>query len=132
MTPAQMNLAIAKACGWSVYKHWQPSGDYFFVISSPKGNLYQDWVTADADVALSNVCPIYSDNLDACFEMEGVLTSNKEKLKYIQSLRRVIFSPDDYANKSFINSLHGFYWLIQAPAHAKCEAFLRAKGLWVD
>lgn len=107
MTPQEINIAIAQACGWN----WEskttlvhPKGDgNGYVVFNDKGEI-------DSFYKL----PQYHTSLDACAEFEATLTSEER---------------EDYCACLWTVTAHEFA-TITATAPQRCEAFLRVKGPW--
>ena len=102
MTPEQINIAIAEACGWTVIGH----SDGLLMGCRP-GNS-----------TIRNPIPNYHDDLNACHEMENVLELQDSDLfgRYVMEVARVV-------------DLQGGYY-ITATAPQRCEAFLKVIGKW--
>jgi hypothetical protein len=108
MTPDQQQRAIEKACGWIIanpendradYRHWTPPN----CVARPK-YMYLDRP------------PNYLGDLNACHEMEKVLTGDQQHDYECHLLRM------DYPD-----------WEIKvthATAAQRSEAFLRTLNLW--
>ena len=108
MSPEKQRIAIATACGWTRGHTGQTQW-----VNDPHG-IRAGWASlrAIADVAL----PDYLNDLNACHEMEKVLT-DEQTAAYITTLCLEV-QPDPM--------LH------HATAAEKCEAFLRTLGLWEE
>ena len=105
MTPEQINQSIAKACGW---RKSMVTGKWIHATNESDKHFNSAWVSAPPD---------YYNDLNAC--QEAFLT-----LKYPQT-------------GIYLNHLHaickytdGFAECASAPQ--RCEAFLRALGLWEE
>ena len=96
MTPQQQRIAIAKACGWTT-KH--------------KGL----WVESSQTYA---ALPDYLNDLNACHEMEKVLT----KEQHIDHMEWLGMCSDDYGQKVWA--------YVHATAAQRSKAFLQTLGLW--
>lgn len=109
MTDQEMNIAVAKACGWkrvSVYT-WMENR-----------RLPKEWINV-SDI------PDYGSDLNACAEMEMFLEVNRTNMcwRYTQAVKNII-NPRIH--------LVGDFRLINAPASQRREAFLRTIGKFVD
>ena len=104
MTPDQQRIAIATACGWT------------------------DTQIIDGKYGQTDV-PDYLGDLNACHEMEQVLTY-EQKEQFIFWLNHLHPSADiHYAEKKRELRLDVFD-LVHSPAAQRAEAFLRTLGLW--
>ena len=96
MTQEKQRIAIATACGWTA-DSW---------CLTPSG-----WVFADA-------VPDYHNDLNACHEMEKVLTHD-QRIDYMEWLG---LCSDDHWYK---------VWdYVHSTSAERCTAFLRTMGLW--
>ena len=131
MKPTEINLTIAKLCGWRVVSSLE-YGLYWLETLSGSTNGYKQGISEDHAWAVC--CPNYHGSLDACSEFEKVLTLSQED-EYGFNLRNVI------GNK-VIGASHGGgpYNLVTdeglcrcaiATAPQRCEAFLRMHGKWM-
>ena len=72
--------------------------------------------------------PDYLNDLNACHEMEKVLTK-EQHFTYIQAVYRIVV-----ANSAFIAMVQGEettgFYIMHATAAQRCEAFLKTLGLW--
>jgi len=104
MTPEQINIKIAEACGW---RH-APEDVEEYPWQDREGEAYKR-------------PPDYYGDLNACHEMEKSLTANQcevyDKLLLQQK-----------GDMGWVSS--SYAWNATAPQ--RCEAFLRALGLWED
>ena len=110
MTPKEINIAIATACGWTDCKLIGEPGCWRAVGDEP-GSRHHIPV------------PDYCGDLNACAEMEATL-SEEECQKYQALL-------DDSIREEELDYPAACYWF-HATAPQRCEAFLRTKGLWRD
>ena len=107
MTPDQQRIAIATACGWQnvtpvVVQNVKYQGDDRTVgISSDSG-----WI------------PDYHNDLNACHEMEKVLTHD-QRIDYMEWLG---LCSDDHWYKVWA--------YVHSTAAERCTAFIRTLGLW--
>ena len=98
MTREKQRIAIATACGWTA-DSW---------CLTPSG-----WVFADA-------VPDYLADLNACHEMEKVLTHDQR----IDHMEWLGLCDDDHGHK--------VWSYVHSTAAERCKAFLRTLGLWED
>jgi hypothetical protein len=108
MTPDQKRIAIATACGWTDIR---------------RQRLYlgdQDWWGTKLKGAEKhrNRLPDYLTDLNACHEMEQVLTHDQQ-IDYMEWLG---LSSDDHWYKVWA--------YVHATAAERCTAFIRTLGLW--
>ena len=117
MTPEKQRIAIAEVCGWKCFGHpdqilatknWQFA--YQFVIS-PTG-----------EIVSHNSIPNYLSDLNACHEMEKVLSFGAT---YNQLGGFGLF-------KTALAEVCSEQHPINATAGQRAEAFLRTLGLWEE
>jgi hypothetical protein len=113
MSPEQQQIAIATACGWInvapvIVKNVKHEGDDITVgISSDDG-----WI------------PDYLGDLNAMHEAEKVLTA-AQRITYADQLCILWTGSDDRA-------VPIWFWLTEATAAQRAEAFLRTLRLWQE
>jgi hypothetical protein len=106
MKPEQINIAIAKACGFKLQGWSHRQMPYW---TDPNGHL-------------SSV-PNYCDDLNAMHEAEGGMRSH-DRPTYQHQLDKICATSKDP---------HCSCWdFIHATASQRAEAFLRTLGLWVE
>lgn len=98
MKPEEQRVAIATACGFSPNSYEQSHG-----------------IWTPAEIACT---PDYLCDLNACHEMEKVLTRD-QWWKYFENLQ-------DVMEEIVVQNI------IRATAPQRCEAFLKTLGLWVE
>lgn len=108
MTREAQRIAIATACGWT---------------PCYKGCNGKTWRLPDDSGCVQNI-PNYLNDLNACHEMEKVLTDAKWTV-YREHLRTVVLGGIRLVSEWCKADLH-------ATAARKCEAFLRAMELWEE
>jgi len=118
MTPEQMQIAIAEACGWKWY-------------GSINGTLLM-WPPVHGDCCE----PLnYPGDLNACAEMEATLEPRLWS-DYAMALRRVVQrdcdKPECYVPGADRFQLIADYWFYHATALQRCEAFLRTLNLYQE
>ena len=128
MNKDEMRIAIAETCGYSFQDEgwrypedpgWQKykavyRGDGFIGLARP------DWIPV----------PDYPNDLNACAEMEKRLTAG-QRMAYTTFLSRICAgSPAGTYEKPVHIKAKPAITAIRATASQRCEAFLRAKGLW--
>ena len=117
MKPEDQRIEIAEACGW--------------VPRKMKNSQTRYW-TPPLDVQWSHQIhqlPDYLSDLNACHEMEKVLTEEQQNL-YQTGLSNMIGCDgfDAYRHWSDVGSV----FTCHATAAQRAEAFLRTLGLWTD
>jgi hypothetical protein len=111
MTPEKQNAVIAIACGIVTHDHWGP------LHRTPQG--------------LVRVCPDFVGDLNACHEMEKVLTDAQKK-QFVFWLNHLHPSADiHYSDRQNDMRLEVFS-LIHSTAAQKSKAFLHTLGLWTE
>lgn len=108
MTPEQQQIAIAKTCGWTAE---QDSNGYWRATNKKSGYAFELWVS-ERNVWSQGI-PDYLDDLNACHEMEKVLTYEQIDDYYIELAKRMV--------RPF-----------RATAGQRAEAFLRILRLWEE
>ena len=121
MTPEQQRIAIAEACGYTDIDICEVKGiDGNVSFREPVGKFHkptncQPWL------------PNYPQDLNACHEMEKVLTTEGQRMKYYAELVHVVRSDEGI-------SPHEPHYQPKFTTHAtaaqRCEAFLRTLGKW--
>lgn len=138
MTDAEIRVCIAEACGWVWYRH--PSANtlqypHYRFLALPALHEYEQapqWmVRADGTekpcavdyMAREFHIPDYSNDLNACHEMERMLDDGQQDT-FLITLRKLV----DVGLDDFQRDFNG----IHATARQRCEAFLRTIGKWKD
>ena len=110
MTHEKQRIAIAKACGWKDIKH-----------CTKLCSLYDKLVGINPDITRKGydafMVPDYLNDLNACARMERTLM-DYDYVKFKDYLQTITI-------REMIPLL-----LISAPAHMRCEAFLKTLGKW--
>ena len=123
MTPEQINIAIAEACGWteigSYYKNWDGPDTIIWDGISPteecqKGNIRSKILD-------------YCGDLNAMHEAEKVL-ADPQTDTYLDMLAQVC----GHQYKSWSERNEHLFWCWNATARQRAEAFLRALNKWED
>jgi len=109
MTDEQINVAIAKACGWTEIGECENGG--FRLRGFP----------SDRFEAHRKPIPNYCTDLNAMHEAEKVLT--KDRNSYLTELA-ILVSTDD------LRGLDADWPWVCATARQRAEAFLRTLGKW--
>ena len=106
MSPEKQRIAIATACGWT---------DCHFPLASNVSLPFTERVLCGIPPhsTIHKPLPDYHNDLNACHEMEKVLTYEQFDDYYIELAKRMV------------RPFH-------ATAPQRCEAFLRTLGLWED
>jgi hypothetical protein len=110
MTPEQINVAIAEACGWADFSQGVSGA-----VGVKPGETCWDHGR--------NPIPSYFSDLNACMEMEEMLNTDALTDHYESELFKIV-----WYNASFRNSFKA----IHASAPQRCEAFLRVKGILIE
>lgn len=111
MNDNEINIAIAKACGW--IKFWQQTEEH-----EPIGH----WEWHKGNVNLK-ACPNYCTDLNAMHEAEKTLTDEQKPLYVILMLKG--------GGESKGVTL-GAWWCLHSIARQRAEAFLRTLGRWKE
>jgi hypothetical protein len=121
MTPDQQQRAIEKVCGWIIanpendradYRHWTPPN----CVAKPN-HTYGDRP------------PNYIGDLNACHEMEQVLTY-EQKEQFVFWMNHIHPSADIHHSDDQWDFRLEVFSLVHSPASQRAEAFLRTLGLW--
>jgi hypothetical protein len=112
MTPQQQRIAIAKVFGW---KNFNSASDEGAMQYGQPPNAPQ----------FIGELPDYLGDLNACHEMEKVLTYEQAEL-FEDALCDIAKSANDVLK----NSLQSKSFIFHATARQRAEAFLRTLGLW--
>ena len=146
MTPEEINMKIAEACGWVWYRipqkpiHGPRVYRCLFLPAAHEIDQSPEWmVRADGSESICNwqymqkeghVQNYYSD-LNACAEMEKTLDNGPVD---IQSLYYDYLSlAAGWKSKTLEDAKWESTWNThRATAPQRCEAFLKTKGLWVE
>ena len=125
MSPEQINIAIAKACGWKWWTgHWgnRPSPQFRFLSRTGEYNEghLEGILATDADMKLREISgdedpPNYHGDLNAMHEAEKVLTQYQKS-----TYRSWLYEKCDENGYLFATSAQ------------RAEAFLRTLGLWEE
>lgn len=107
MTPEEQRLAIARACGWRIYKS---NGITYY--ERPGGNVYNHALCVED-------LPDYLNDLNAIHEAEKILMTDPNLMNKYQNYELVKFVSSTNSN-----------WLCRATAAQRAEAFLKTLGLW--
>lgn len=99
MKPEEIRIAIAEACGWTDVKSSWQGQQCFGYENKTDGHVTR--------------VPDFTNDLNACFEMEEMLTPEQKKA-YRKTLADICRRDGN----------------IFATAGQRCEAFLRTVGLW--
>lgn len=116
MTPEQMRIAIAEACGWRLFYQWMNSTDLSTVVQ--KGVWYLDGNSGHISF---DMLPDYLSDLNAIHEAEKVLPY-KQLEKMHAHLAEIVVT----AVPRNRHTAHDFIW--HATAAQRAEAFLRTIG----
>lgn len=115
MTDQQINIAIAKACGWKFIE------DYCHGADQPP-----EYTTVTPDgIHLCGYYPDYCTDLNACHELEKMLDDELD-LDYSENLESVTGTRWG-ANNSYDMSKYR-----SATARQRCEAYIKTIGKWIE
>jgi len=115
MSPEAQRVAIAEACGWTIWSFTGTHGDEVW------------WSHANGVSKLRDNPPDYLSDLNAIHEVEKVLRTNPDYMRlhawnvYCQHLGFYLTDRNVYDN----NCIH-------TTAAQRAEAFLRTIGKWVE
>ena len=115
MSPEKQRVAIATACGWKCAGHPDQ-------IAATRGFQFacQIVINPNGEIVTHYSIPDYLTDLNACHEMEQVLTHDQ----HIDYMEWLGMCDDDYGHKVWA--------YVHATAAERCKAFLRTLGLWED
>ena len=130
MTNERIRIKIAEALGWK--QTAGRNGDY---IARPNGTEVWHYDNRGNSYGPTNnwqlllqrkEIPDYPNDLDACHEMEKVLTDEQSEMFADAICRMVCGRTVDAA------STYEIAYCIHATARQRCEAFLKTLGLWEE
>jgi hypothetical protein len=113
MTPEAQRIAIAEACG---YRRKEPN--------------WNRWLKPDGQYEAYGIAglPNYLSDLNAMHEAEKILTTDEQRISFMQNLRNV--TSGHAKNFDYYNIVE--VWnMLSATAPQRAEAFLRTLGKWV-
>jgi len=116
MTPEQMRIAAAEACGWTNLRQSNP---WEFSDDPDNRVVLCGYWPAPQGGGVGAAIPNYPADLNACAEMEAGLTT-EDLIEYAEWLGA---DRHEMPSKSWVI-------LLRATPLQRCEAFLRVKGLW--
>ncbi len=120
MNKKAQQIAIAKACGWTVIP-WEE-------LENPRVAREKKQFCLDTEDTLCCWLPDYVGSLDAMNEAESILTFESGQWKrYEYNLRMILV----VSGRSVCNTAQEHRFL-RASAAARAEAFLRTLNLWID
>lgn len=116
MTPPEIQIACAKACGWTVTR----ADDGEWLLKGPDCKIRMtEWAYETVDLTwFRHVLPRYTESHDAMAEALGTMTDEEWK-NYVKYLGNSI-GPDGYTSVD----------LLRATPLQKAVAFLKAKNLY--
>lgn len=123
MKPEEIRIAIAEACGWKVESSGNRYSDRIFNTEGNSAMRWKQYGGAWLDEWLGAYhVPDYLNDLNACYEMVESLDW-RDRRKFTEKLSGIT------------ETEKGDHWddahaLCHATAAQRCEAFLKAKGLW--
>lgn len=113
MSPKKQRIAIAKACGWRIYKS---NGVTYY--ERPGENVY-DHVLCVEDL------PDYLNDLNTIHEVEAQLINYTNILTYLCELREILAREKKRELKYIVDTM-----LVFTTASQRAEAFLKTLNLW--
>jgi hypothetical protein len=133
MTPDEMRIAVAEACGWTEVA-WEESGIGVYLFGYPPGTVKPETSSIDFAGLVMTLgrkakthAPDYPADLNAMHEAEKVLT-NEQFDRYRVDLWTVVGNQDfAFEGCAPLTAVRCF---ISATAAQRCEAFLRTLGRW--
>lgn len=115
MTPDQQRIAIATACGWTdIRRQRLYAGDQ---------DLWGNKLIGSDNCR--NRLPDYLNDLNACHEMEQVLTEKQQRDFCFRLLLKLV-------DGSLTSDLNDHFIFLHATADQRAEAFLRTLDLWQE
>ncbi len=126
MKPLEQKIAIAEACNWTAQPNMGGMGGY--IARTPSGECCYHNIGHDRSDAILRNCPDYPADLNACHEMEKVLTDDQFDEQYVVELGRLFYP----ANKGPWKWSECPTMVVRATAEQRAEAFLRTIGKWED
>lgn len=120
MNETDQRIAIAEACGWRLVKLHNKFPNS---VIGTMDNLGRHGRGA--------LVPDYLNDLNACHEMEKVLTE-EQRWKFGSHLSNLIFKGEMSTNDDFAPNELGCFELSHATAAQRAEAFLRTLNLWKE
>lgn len=145
MTDTEMRIAIAEACGvanrWFIMKrgrYYRPNACGYtsdikeaWIVTEEEANKH---VYPHDEPVTKHRAPLpdYPNDLNACHEMEKVL-SHEQQEQYWDELERVILDPvrSEYPDAK-LNDTNTKLILLFSTARQRCEAFLKVLNLWTE
>ena len=126
MTADQIRITVAEAMGWKA-----PTKDIPQVKADGSKEYDRDaYWTSPEGVWYFKDSPNFPADLNACTEMvahEVKLVGFPFQEAYIRELRAIVTR-----RRRDCNEMQVDFWMAEATAHQRCEAFLRVKGLWKE
>lgn len=124
MNKRAQRVAIAKACGWK---------EVDFGIGGNRDLCLGDrpeWVSRKiVSFLVDQRVPDYLNDLNACHEMERVLTPEQREF-YASILGGLTYNDNGRGWQPLAND--DCFPILHATAAQRCEAFLRALNLWTE
>lgn len=126
MSPEAQRIAVAEACGWRLETRKIPNQACRWIhengtIATMCGGVYgHGW----SDKGEPECLPNYPYDLDACHDMEKVLTE-EQRATYASKLALWFKDKSPHGNYFFTD-----FDLMHSTAAQRCEAFLKTLGLW--
>ena len=120
MSPEKQRVAIATACGWTAE---QDSNGYWRATNQKNGHASELWLS-ERNVWSQGI-PDYLNDLNACHEMEKVLTV-AQRVTYAHQMGLLL------TGGSVGRAIPDWWFIHVATSAERCEAFLRVFGLWTE
>jgi hypothetical protein len=132
MTPEAQRIAIAQSMG-AVCRLATITGE--LLVCGPSGSdinarFWNSYKVRNQEESLSShILPLFDRDLNAMHEAEGVLL-NEQRRAYVELL--IAVHPLHYDFRTSDDSRMAAYFLINATAAQRAEAFLRTLNLWKE
>ncbi len=123
MIPEAQRVAIAEACGYTAEK-WESSGSWHLCKNGERCHHPLD-STGTKEWAFMQHAPDFLADLNACADMEKVLTTMYQKSLYLDFLYVIICS-------QVTEKWEREWFSVIATPPPRCEAFLRTLSLWKE
>lgn len=119
MTDSEINIAIAKACGWTFA--WPTTGP----SAANKSEHVNRCSWSRPNGWKLERLPNYCHDLNAMHEAEAMITVG-EIGRWLSNISNLVMPQSRY------HPMDLQWWSVRATARQRAEAFLRVKGLWKE
>lgn len=121
MKPEQQRIAIVEACGYEYdHTHPNPIKTHFF---------HRATAEHEGDVICFNDLPDYLNDLNA---MHEAILSQVGTAGFVERFNSELMAIVQRDQKRHIESAHLIFWIGNATASQRAEAFLHTIGKWVE